>query len=316
MWSSRTCVSTRNRIGSPAAGTRPSVRAEAKTRYPTPFTSSTTPSARRWSTTPESEAIMAPPQMRIRPAPLRPSGGRGRGPRRRRGKVRWVDASQNDPRLRICSDRPLALPRFARAPPSPTRGEGLWRTLPYLVCGGVVGVADGDGKRVGGIGARQQCRRQEALHHHLHLRLFRVADAHHRLLDEVGGVFEDGDAARRRREQHHAAGDAELQGGGWVLVDEGLLDSGRIGPKFVEHAVELAEELDQALGERHAGGRVDDTVGDVDETIAMRLDHAPTGVAQARIESDKAHDAGPALWRRRDQALTRAMTSSDASKLA
>src|SRR5579883_3435613 len=59
-----------------------------------------------------------------------------------------------------------------------------------------------------------------------------------------------------------------------------------------------------------------DAVGHMTEPIAGDVDHAPSRVAQPRIESEQAH--GDALKRgdRRDQALSRAMTSSETSKLA
>jgi hypothetical protein len=44
------------------------------------------------------------------------------------------------------------------------------------------------------------------------------------LLDEVCGVFGDGDAGERRDEQRDAPGVAKLQRRLGVLVDEGLLD--------------------------------------------------------------------------------------------
>ena len=52
-----------------------------------------------------------------------------------------------------------------------------------------MGVADGDGERVGGVGAAEIGLRQQGPHHELDLRLVGMAGADHRFLDEIGGIF-------------------------------------------------------------------------------------------------------------------------------
>ena len=52
-------------------------------------------------------------------------------------------------------------------------------------------VADGAGKRIGRVGAGTARKAQQPPDHFLHLLLFCVAIADHRLLDLQGGVFGD-----------------------------------------------------------------------------------------------------------------------------
>src|SRR5882672_6118621 len=169
----------------------------------------------------------------------------------------------------------------------------------------MVGVADGDRQRIGGIGGLQQAARQQATHHHLDLRLLGMAGADDRLLDQVGGIFGDREPGQRRHQQRHAACEAELQRGRSVLIDEGLFDRGLLRLVVRDHLGERVVEFHQPLGHRAVGGRMDRAVGDVAEARAIHIDHAPAGVAQPRIETEQA-----------DHAVNRAMTSSATSKLA
>ena len=66
--------------------------------------------------------------------------------------------------------------------------------------------------------------RQQHLHHHRDLRLFGMADADDRLLDQIGGVFGDRQAEQRRRGERDAARLTELQRRLRIAIDEGLLD--------------------------------------------------------------------------------------------
>src|SRR5579863_9466603 len=143
-----------------------------------------------------------------------------------------------------------------------------------------------------------------------------MTNANHRFLDEVRRILEHGKPAFRRREQYDAPGHAELERRGWILIYESLLDRRFVGFKAVEHGVDLTKEIDETLGERLALARTGDTVGDMGETISLDVEHAPAGVAQPRVESEQTHDDILERGCRRDQALKRAMTSSETSKLA
>ena len=153
----------------------------------------------------------------------------------------------------------------------------------------MVGVADCHRQRVGGVGRADRTTRQESPHHQLHLRLFRVAGANHRLFDQIGRVFGDRQPAFGRRQQHDAAGDAELQGRGRVAVDKGLLDRRLIRAKALEHLADLTEQRHQPHRQRLLGGGVSDAVGDMDQAIAVDVDDPPTGMPQPGIEPQHAH---------------------------
>ena len=126
------------------------------------------------------------------------------------------------------------------APPPPASAARL----------GVVGMADGDRQGIGGVGRLGQTTGQQHADHHLDLLLVGMAGADHRFLDQIGRIFGDRQAGERRHQQHHAAGDAQLQGRGRVLVDEGLLDRGGDGLILLDHRAQAVVQLDQALGQR------------------------------------------------------------------
>ena len=98
-----------------------------------------------------------------------------------------------------------------------------------------MGVGDGDGERVGGVGAVGGRARQEAPHHGADLALVAMACADHGLLDGVGRIFGDDDARKRRHEQGDPARLAELERCRSVTVDESLLDRGLRRRKLREH---------------------------------------------------------------------------------
>ena len=153
----------------------------------------------------------------------------------------------------------------------------------------MVRVADGDRQGIGRIGALEGRRRQQDLDHHLDLRLFGMAGADHRFLDQVGGVLAHRQPAQCRRHQHHAARLAQLQrrtrpGGNKGLFHRRLL--GRIG---VEHLDDAAMQLDQPVGECALDRRRDGAAGDKAQPVAIALDDAPTATSQARINPDDSH---------------------------
>ena len=76
--------------------------------------------------------------------------------------------------------------------------------------GGKVRVRDGNGKRIGGIGAGDARAWQQAFDHRLHLRLVGAANADNGLFHQPRGIFGDREAAACRREQHDTARLAQL----------------------------------------------------------------------------------------------------------
>jgi len=125
--------------------------------------------------------------------------------------------------------------------------------------------------------------------------------------DRRGAVFDDGEAAAGRRQQHDPAGVAELQRGAGVLVDETFLDGGFRGSVAIEHLVERGVKLGEPVSDGAVLPWMDRPRGDAGEAVAAHLDDSPAGMAQTWIEADEPHPA---------QAPSRAMTSSGTSKLA
>jgi len=87
----------------------------------------------------------------------------------------------------------------------------------------MMGVADRDRQRIGGVAGRLDAG-QQAADHHGDLALVGVARAGHRLLHEIGGILEHRQAGPRRRQHDDAARLAELQRRSRIDVHEGLLD--------------------------------------------------------------------------------------------
>ena len=158
---------------------------------------------------------------------------------------------------------------------------------------GVVGVADRDRERVGGVGGLRPEPGQQALDHRGDLILRGMAGADHRALDRIGRIFVDRQAGERGRQQRDAARLAELEGRHRVLVDEGLLDR-RLGrPPGRDHRDQAAIELGQTLRQRAPRGRAQHAGGNRAQPIGLDLDDAPAGALQAGIDADQAHRVRP-----------------------
>ena len=93
---------------------------------------------------------------------------------------------------------------------------------------------------------------QQHADHHAHLRLVAVAGADDGLLDQVGRIFGDRHAALGRHQHGDAARLAELQRRGCVLVDEGRLDRGLVGPEVLDHAAQAVMDRQEAQRQRGA----------------------------------------------------------------
>jgi hypothetical protein len=164
-----------------------------------------------------------------------------------------------------------------------------------------MGVADGDGERVGGIVAFELGLGHQDFQHHVYLLLFAVADADHGLLDGVRRIFRDPQARPGRHQHGDAARLAELQRGGRILVDEGLLDSGLVRLVAVHHLGKPVMQLAEAGGKIHLAIGSDGAGSDETQRIAERFDDPPAGAPQARIDADDANrilHASPYFGRR------------------
>ena len=147
---------------------------------------------------------------------------------------------------------------------------------------------DGDRQRVGGVRALRIGLRQQHAEHHPDLVLVGMARADHGLLHLVGRVFGDGNSGHRRRQHRDAARLAELQRRHAVLVDEGLLDRGLARIELAEHPRKPCMDRHEPLGQRQVLARLDRAAGDEDQPVAVDVDHAPAGAAEAGVDAEDA----------------------------
>lgn len=112
-----------------------------------------------------------------------------------------------------------------------------------------MGVGYGHRQGIGGIIAVRFAPWQQHSDHGADLSLVRVADADHRLLDQVWSIFGNRDARLRRHQKRNGAGMAKFQGRGCALGNESLLDRRFFGLLFTEHRREAFVQLQEALGQ-------------------------------------------------------------------
>ena len=147
-------------------------------------------------------------------------------------------------------------------------------------------VRDRDRQRVGGVGGFRLGLRQQDLEHHRDLVLVGMTGADHGLLDLVGRVFGNRYAEHRRRQHGDAARLAEFQRRDAVLVDKGLFDRGLHRAEIAEHGGEPFMDREQPARQRQIVRRLHRAAADEDQPVALGLDHAPAGAAQAGVDAD------------------------------
>ena len=125
----------------------------------------------------------------------------------------------------------------------------------------MMAVADRHGQGVGGVRRSHGTAGQQPRDHHRNLFLVGMAGSDHRLLDDHRQILRHRQAAQRRRQQGNAAGHAELEGGGRVLVRQGHLDRRGVRRMGRHHRSDAAMKLQQPLGEFGAGVGDDNAVG-------------------------------------------------------
>ena len=141
-----------------------------------------------------------------------------------------------------------------------------------------------------------------------------MAGADHRFLDQVGGVFGDRQAGSRRRQQHDAARHAELQVEAGFLLTKVSSTAASSGAIAIEHLAEPAKSCDQPLGQRLRRRRYAPTPSATWRRRLPATSMTPQPVWRSPgSRSEQAHRVRRAGGR---QALSRAMTSSETSKLA
>ena len=149
----------------------------------------------------------------------------------------------------------------------------------------VMGVGNRDRQRVGGVWRFRLGLWQQYLQHHQYLVLVGMAGADHRLLHLVRRIFSNRYPEHRGREHRNPPRLTELQRGHAVLVDEGLLDRGFRRIEIAEHGGKPLVNRQQPGGERQAIGRLHRAAADENQPVALDLDDAPAGAAQARIDA-------------------------------
>jgi hypothetical protein len=150
----------------------------------------------------------------------------------------------------------------------------------------VVCVGDGDGERIGGVGAGDLHAREQARDHSVDLYFLGAAGANHGFLDQRRGIFADLYSRSCGAHQSDAARLAELERRLRVLVDEDLLDCGCGRGMVGDHSFELVGERGEAARQRSRRVGLDLAVRDVGKAIAFGLDQPPAGGAETRVEAE------------------------------
>ena len=150
-------------------------------------------------------------------------------------------------------------------------------------------VADRDGERVGGVFRLRIGFRQQHADHHADLRLLAVAGADDRLLHQIGRVFRDRQARLCRHQHGDAARLAKLERRRGVGVDEGAFHRRLVRLVLLDHCDQPVMDGHQPRPERGAVVGVERAAGDVDQPVALDVDHAPAGAAEPRIDAENAN---------------------------
>jgi hypothetical protein len=78
---------------------------------------------------------------------------------------------------------------------------------------------------------------------------------------------------------------SKLQRGDAVFIDKSLFDRGFRRLEIAEHGGETFVDCQQAARQRQTFGRFHRATADENQPVAVDLDHAPAGAAQARIDA-------------------------------
>lgn len=137
----------------------------------------------------------------------------------------------------------------------------------------------------------------------LHLGLAGVASAGDRLLDAVGGEFDELEPVALGDEEDDAAGVAHEDGGAGVgVMGVDLLDGADLRAMFADDFLEFAFELDEALGDGLFAPEADDAAIDEPWAEEMPVDDAVAGEEQAGIDAKDTHGGSIAGWGRTGEA--------------
>jgi len=130
-----------------------------------------------------------------------------------------------------------------------------------------VRMGDRERERVCGIARFNACHWQQTPHHRLHLLLAGMSRTDHTFLDVVGGIFGDFESGARSGEDRDRARLPELQGGGWILVHKGQLDSHGPGHQLDNDPGKCVVQSKQPLAQRLSCVGCQNAMGDVRQTV-------------------------------------------------
>src|SRR3989442_9180596 len=165
----------------------------------------------------------------------------------------------------------------ASFPPESPRGDAP-QALP------AVRVADGAGERVRGICGRRAGKPEQPLHHFLHLFLFGVAVADHRLLDLERRVLGDRQTRVHRGADRRAARLPQGERRCRVDVDEDLLHRDLLRLMRFDHLAQTVKDILEAL-RQFSSAALDAAAGYIGEPRAVFFDDPEPGDAQTRVDA-------------------------------
>ena len=195
-----------------------------------------------------------------------------------RGIFLGQEASQSSNHSAMLTDQPAA----ANAKSGRRHGA---QSLPAM------GVTNGAGQRIGGIGSRCAWQAQKLHHHVLHLFLGRLAVADHRLLDLQRRVFGNRQPGMDQRAERRTARLAKEQRRLRVDVDEHLFDRRLIGCVGRDDLADAGEKCLDSLRQRLPVVRLDAAARHIDQLVAVFLDDAKAGHPQTRVDAEDARRA-------------------------
>ena len=146
-----------------------------------------------------------------------------------------------------------------------------------------MGMTNGNRERIRRVCLVNLRARNQHSDHCPHLLLIRMADADQRLLDEVGSVFANRYAGKRRRQHDRTTRLSQQQCRGGILVDERLLHCGLVRNVLSENIADAGVDLTQAFSQRRAGDTRYRAVGNMVEVVAVRSDHTPPGSPESGV---------------------------------
>ena len=154
-------------------------------------------------------------------------------------------------------------------------------------------MGDGDGERVGGVGAVEHRARQQAFHHGPDLALVAMAGADHRLLHRVRRIFGDRSPSSAGTSRAMPRAWPSFKRGRGVAIDESLLDGRLLRRKPRQHLLQTIEDLAKPGAQAFLVIGDDRAAGHEGEPHPVGVDHPPAGAPEPRVDADNANCGRP-----------------------